>query len=144
MRKKTCTKCLEPKKLSEFYKIHKGKHYMGECKACFKKRAKKNRDDNLERSRKKDREYYHNNKEKLSKIAKEWQQEHAEYMRLLALTRYYKIKLKKCGHPIEEERKVYNFYNKKSVKYLKDRLERIKKLWEKHKVKEKYSRRKDG
>jgi len=96
MIKKICTKCKQEKDLEgSFYKIHKGKHYLSECKECFKERTE---NDRKKRGLEHDREVKkvwtnkHGGKEYNRQAAHRFYWNNLELVRKNQLTRYHKNK----------------------------------------------------
>lgn len=77
--KKICTKCLEEKSLSEFYKKKTaGDGRSSHCKSCINKYQKKYREENKELIQANNKEYYQDNKEELTQNAKDHYRENKE------------------------------------------------------------------
>jgi len=98
---KTCTKCNNLLPLSEYY----GKH--AECKACFKVRAKIQRDNNKEKIKEYQLKYNELNKELISSKKKVYRKKKSEYFNELDRNRYANNKTK-----LLEQNKKYRQENK--------------------------------
>lgn len=103
---KTCTKCLETKDFSFFYKQKKGKYGLSSwCKNCFKSYETANREKQLERTNK----YKKANPEKIAAYQKKWNLDNKKYK----TTAENKRKAKKRNNGVFEIRpkfikKLYN------------------------------------
>jgi hypothetical protein len=117
---KTCTKCFLQKPLSEFYKIHHNKHYMSECKSCFKSRARNHYLNNKEKYNTAKLNWIKNNRERYNKQMSDYRQNHREITNLRANISDYKKKL----NIIEPRTK----YGTCTIKKLQLKLTLLKKL----------------
>lgn len=126
MEKKTCTKCLEEKELSEFHfrsgsKVKPQSH----CKSCCSERKKAHYKENKEIISEKARSYYSENKEKVSRTQKTYYENNSEYVKAknkewFEANKEYMLKTQKDYREVNKEKikakkKEYYIKNKDSI-----------------------------
>lgn len=78
---KICNKCKIQKDYTNFFRDKKMKDgFVNTCKSCRKEYKKKHYQYNKKIIRKKHKEYYEANKEKVNEINKKWKEKHPNYM----------------------------------------------------------------
>ena len=91
---KRCSKCEEWKPRAEFYRNKKAKDGLARwCKECNRAAVKKWNQENRDRRREYDREYYQNNKDRKREYKREWDQNNTDRRRERHLLRKYGLTL---------------------------------------------------
>ena len=131
MKAKICKECGKELSLDNFYKNKKSKDgYEGKCKECKKKRQKEhyeeNKDKILKRNKKYNKKYYEENKDKVKENRKKYYEENKDKEK-----EYQKEHYEENKDKILEHNKKYREENKDKIK------ENRKKYYEENKDKEK-------
>jgi hypothetical protein len=125
--KRICSKCGLEKDSRSFYKIHKGHHFMSECKMCFKNRVREHskKPEVKKRSYELKTRFMQENRDLFNSRIRNWAQSHLLYIRLIVLLGHYLKLAKQLNINIKFEKLPYGSL---TIKILLNRIKLTKKV----------------
>ena len=116
---RVCSKCHIEKPITEYIYINDTKSYRRDCKQCNRDSTKRWKLKNLGHVRKKGRQHYHENKERLKEASRLWNERNSEYH-----VNYGRLYRKDNREKLKKKRNKYNKIRRKNdLNYmLQDRL----------------------